>query len=115
VKQLKDSEIAARASENLDRRASSLDDDTVRKLRDARFRAAESFRERGWLWRAFHSVTAAGVATAAIAAITVSFWFTSPRFNADSGQPDDIEIITAQETLDIYEDLEFFRWLADHR
>lgn len=115
MKQLTDSDIAALVNENLDRRTSSLDEETVRKLRDARYRSAESFRERGWLWRAFHSVTAAGVATAAIAAITVSFWFTSPRFNADSGQPDDIDIITAQETLDIYEDLEFFRWLADHR
>jgi len=42
----------------------------------------------------------------------VSVWITVPRQIRPPGQVEDIEILAATEHLDIYENMEFYRWLA---
>ena len=56
--------------------------------------------------------TAGGLTTVASHGVAVSLWFGGSRQNLPLRQPDEVEILTAQEHLELYEDLEFFRWLA---
>lgn len=98
----------------LDAGAENLDRETLRRLHGARVTAlAEVERRRtGWL-RIPRWVTAGGVATAAVVVVAVSIWLAEPRQTLPARQAEDLEILTAQEHLEMYKDLEFYRWLAD--
>lgn len=86
---------------------------TVNRLRIARQRALAGTvpTRRPWLavprW-----VTAGGLATATVILLAVSLWLGAPRSQAPAID-DELDRITAQEQSDLYEDLEFFRWLAE--
>lgn len=95
----------------LDRRAEELDGLTLERLRRAR-RAAlagppRSTRALGRL------VWAGGLATAAVALVAGSLWLLQPATHPPVGALEDLEILAASENLDFYEDLEFYRWLAE--
>jgi hypothetical protein len=100
----------------LDVAAAGLDAGLVGRLRQARLRAlagAEPGKRRPFFlppvprW-----VTAGGFAATAVVVIAVSFWAASVRSPLPVRQPEDLEILTSQEHLDLYADLEFYRWLA---
>ena len=57
-------------------------------------------------------MTAGGLATAMVLVVAVSVWFGNTRERLPVRQAEDVEILTAQENLDISRDLEFYRWLA---
>jgi hypothetical protein len=97
----------------LDRSVTELDGGTVERLRRIRLAVIEEAAPGKARWFAVHSwVTAGGIAAFVVLVVAVSLWVTVPRQNQMAGQMDDIEILTAQEHLDIYEDMEFYRWLA---
>lgn len=97
----------------LDAGLAGLDEVTVARLRQARLRAQEeSGRRRWWRLAVPRWATAGGLATAAVLAVAVSTWFNASREGLPVRQAEDVEIITAQENLDISKDLEFYRWLA---
>jgi hypothetical protein len=51
-------------------------------------------------------------AAATMAAVAVFFWLSpSPEPLPTTGQVEDLEIITSQERLDFYQNLDFYRWL----
>lgn len=58
-------------------------------------------------------ITAGGFATAAVLVAAVSIWYGGDRSSAQVGNLDELEIASAQEQLELYEDLDFYRWLAD--
>jgi len=43
--------------------------------------------------------------------IAVSLWLSSGNNSLPVGQPEDLEILTTNEQLELYKDLEFYRWL----
>jgi hypothetical protein len=53
-----------------------------------------------------------GLTTAAAAVLAVSLWMTDPPRDTTVATADDIEIVAAQEQMQLYEDLEFYRWPA---
>jgi len=97
----------------LDDDAENLDHDVLLRLRQARMAALEVAGKR--VGRRFFIpkwVTAGGLATAIMMAVAVSFWQKSPQEGIPVHQTEDVEILTAQENLDISKDLDFYRWLA---
>ncbi|RNC66712.1 MAG: hypothetical protein ED859_16020 [Desulfuromonadales bacterium] len=109
----RDQRLMGAVKEHLDARVESLDDRTVARLRQARLDALEAAeRKRGWL-RVPRWVTVGGLATAVAAVVAVSLWITDYRRQSAVATMDDIEIVAAQEQVQLYEDLEFYRWLAD--
>ena len=97
----------------LDAGAEKLDQDVLLRLRKARQAALEEAEKRAG--RRFFIpkwVTAGGLATAMMMIVAVSFWYTSAPEGIPVRQAEDVEILTAQESLDISGDLEFYRWLA---
>jgi hypothetical protein len=97
----------------LDAGAEELDGETLVRLRQARCKAVEGAGRRGW-WRAAvpRWVTAGGLAAAAVLVVAVSIWFSASNERFPVRQAEDVEMLTAQENLDISRDLEFYRWLA---
>lgn len=109
----RDRELLDRVRATLDGSTENLDAATLRRLRQSRFEALEAagagrrsfFRPR---W-----VTAGGVATVAVLGVAASLWLSASRPVLPEKQVEDLEIITAKEQLDLYADLEFYRWLAE--
>ena len=99
----------------LDAGLETLPPSVINRLRLARQQtlAGEVRTHRPWL--AFPRwVTAGGLATAAVAILTVSLWVAVPR-QQHRALDAELERITTKEQLELYEDLEFFRWLADNK
>ena len=100
----------------LEEAAAGLDHDILGRLRQARQRAltgAGRGRQWSFLLQFFpRRVSAGGLAAAAVVVIAVSFWAATARTPLQPRQPEDLDIITSQEHLDLYADLEFYRWLA---
>jgi hypothetical protein len=98
----------------LDSGLESMDSHTLLRLREGRFEAlaeAAKRREKSWFMPGW--VTAGGVAAIAVFVIAFSIWFTPARPGLPINRPEDLEIITTQEHLELYQDLEFYKWLAD--
>lgn len=98
----------------LDKESDRLPPAVVRRLHDARLRALEA-PQAGWFrfrivprW-----VTAGGLATVAVLVAAVSIWLGGNHNGLQVKNPDELEIAAAQEQLELYEDLDFYRWLAD--
>ncbi len=110
--------LCERIKRELDVRTERLDGASLRHLEEARERATMAGIGRG-RWRfAFLSpvprwLTAGGIAATAVVVTAVSFWLASPRKTIEVKHAEDLEIITAQEHLELYSDLEFYRWLAN--
>lgn len=108
-----DSQLARRAAERLSRSAEAVDDATRARLRAVRLRALEALDERPRFARplVFSSV-------AALAAVALAVVLVVPRRTMEPS-PDrvlgvgleDIDILGADEDLELYEHLEFYRWL----
>jgi hypothetical protein len=107
-------EVVQIVREALDRGVTKLDSRTADRLRRIRVTAVEQAGAGRPRWFAVHRwATASGITAFALLVVVVSLWVSVPRQIQPPGQVDDIEILAAKEHLDIYEDIEFYRWLAD--
>ncbi len=110
----RDDPIAARARAQLERDAEALDEATRLRLRAARLRALDALGERAprGIRR---GLAAAGAGLGALALVTaVSRWSREPARDLAFGDAlDDVEILGAADALELYEDLDFYRWLDD--
>lgn len=61
-------------------------------------------------------VTVGGVATLTAAAVAGIIWFTAPSLEpvpvAVQDDPEQVEMIAANDHIQLYEDIEFYHWLA---
>ena len=105
--------ILGAAEDLLEDQVNNLNALTVRRLERARMGALEAAGESPWgsflrrRWLMFGSF-----ATAATAAIALFMWFNASPGVLPARQIEDFEIITSQERLDFYQNLDFYRWLA---
>lgn len=97
----------------LDRSVDELDDDTLRALRKARHKAVEASERRPvWL------MPVGGLAMAAtVAAFSVSLWMAEPQPGVDAQllPLEDLALLGDAESLEFYEDLDFYLWLDDEK
>jgi len=92
----------------LDERARDLDADVAARLRQARYRALEA-KPRPFFWL----LPAGGVAAASVAVLAVALWFYQPGRPAPMQGVEDLEILSSPENLELFDDLEFYGWLAE--
>lgn len=108
----RDERMVKMVKEHLDAGVDALDDLTAARLRAVRLKAVESAEgKRGGL-RFPRWVAVGGLATAAAAVLAVGLWVSGPPRESTVATADDIEIVAAQEQMQFYEDIEFYRWLA---
>jgi len=101
-----------RVKDQLDQSAAELDPAIQAHLRRARYEALHH-QPQGipWLW------PMAGFATACTALVVAMLWWPSPpdlTLNGTAQVVEDVEILIAADQLNLYEDLEFYGWLAEH-
>jgi hypothetical protein len=98
--------------ETLDRKADALDEETLLRLRRVRLDALETAGKRRTLFAFPRWLTAGGLATAAVVAVAVSVWTFTARQQSPASLPEEVEVLVIKDHLDLYEDLEFYRWLS---
>jgi len=102
--------------EVLDKSTGELDSDVSRRLRLARYRALERCEEKHSYWK-----PASGFALATMLLVAIGVWQFGGNERGDerlnergSGLAqtmEDLELIASSDSLQLYEDLEFYQWL----
>lgn len=108
-----DQRFARRAAEQLTRNADVVDDEIRARLRSARRRALDTLDDRPRSAARFGVPAVAALAAAALATVLlVPRWSAEPPQDIVAGLGlEDLEILGAAEDLELYEHLEFYRWL----
>jgi hypothetical protein len=105
-----------RARALLDGSEEDLDANILSRLRQARTRALqgqERREPRSWHW--FPLPAAAGMATALVAILVAVFYITRAPVQEPHKSIGDLEILASSDQLDLYEDLDFYDWLAKEK
>ena len=111
----REKEFLQRIKQELDVAAEELDPLTLARLKSCRMRALEKANQGGWRFADIPRwVTAGGFATVTVAIVAVSLWTAAPWRNMVAVHPEDREIVASQEQFELYDDLEFYRWLAEN-
>ncbi|MFQ5755353.1 MAG: hypothetical protein ACE5H7_04575 [Acidiferrobacterales bacterium] len=89
-----------------------LDAYTLTQLRRARQRALKAYPACPWwrrrdVWMPTTAVT--GLTVLALASV---MWFTAPAPGLPPTEAEDLELLSAQDSLDFYADLDFYYWLT---
>ena len=85
------------------------------RLRESRRQAVARWEKHPWLCAIPRWATIGSLATAATLLVVVGLWHQSPLRPQPNGTVEDLEIVSTQEGLELFEDLEFYRWLAEDR
>jgi hypothetical protein len=106
--------LVDRARAALDAGSDALNQETLSRLQQARQTALKEMgrgkRRRIWL-----GFPAAGLAAAAAAVLIVVFHLGDSSVLTPYASPEDVEIIASTDQLELYEDLDFYTWLAEVR
>lgn len=94
----------------LDENTDNIDAATLSRIRQVRARAVERANKKYFNWF--------GLAGGAVATVSVMLFAVMLLLNNDSAiQPipaEDMEMISALDEMELYEDLEFYQWLAEY-
>ena len=107
----KEQSLLEKINRELDESAASLDADTLRKLRLARSNAIESLQKPRQLWQP----VGAFALVATVAAVAVSLQLRVTQVSESLPPIEDVQLLSASDELELYEDLEFYQWLELER
>jgi len=104
----------------LEEDAQDLDREVAARLRTTRRQALSAGRRptgarRFWPLRLPGTVAAMTAAAAVILILSVSTTDRLSRFPGPGPSPAEVDILASQDSLELYEDLEFYLWLAAER
>ena len=86
---------------------------TERRLEDIRGEALTAAGEkRSRFFPPRRWVLVGSFAMATLAAVALFFWLSPSATPPPTGQIEDLDIITSQERIDFYQNLDFYRWLG---
>jgi hypothetical protein len=104
--------LLERAKDLLNLGVESLGPQTERRLGDIRVRALNAAEEkRPGFFSPGRWVMVGSFAAASMAAVALFFWLSPSPDPLPPGQVEDLEIIASQERIDLYQNLDFYRWL----
>ena len=86
------------------------------RLAAMRAAAVELPRGRRFWFAAPRRLAAGGLATAVAMIVAVSLWMSPVRSTQPVvaiTNPDDVELLTSRDRIELYQDLDFYRWLDD--
>jgi hypothetical protein len=91
----------------------NLGSQTERRLQDIRGEALTAAGEkRSRFFPPRRWVLVGSFAMATLAAVALFFWLSPSATPPPTGQLEDLEIITSQERIDFYQNLDFYRWVG---
>ena len=102
-------------SDILDQSVEEMDASTKARLRDARREAVAASEEKSYA--AWLMPVGSLAAAATVAVLTVSLWMTPPDegVNAQLSPLEDFALLSDSESLEFYQDLDFYLWLDDEQ
>ena len=108
----KSEQLEIKAKSLLDESLDDLDPAIARRLQQARYSALEKAKPRSF-W-SFYPQAISAVFAVTIISASLYFNFDEKALNnSELAMAADIEMLTANESLDLIEDLEFMQWLAE--
>lgn len=113
---MNENDMIKKVRQTLDTSADELDDDTRRKLKQARHYA---LNQSTWLQKAWYKTwqPLTGFAVTALLLVTIGFWpFQGQEqlpVQALSENEIDMELMASSDSLYLYEELEFYQWLSE--
>ena len=97
----------------LDHGTKNLGSRTGQRLEEIRGQALMAAGEkRSRFFPPRHWVLVGSFATVALAAVGLFLWLSPSPPPPPTGEIEDLEIITSQERIDFYQNLDFYRWLG---
>ncbi len=96
----------------LDDSAEILDGGVQSRLTQARFRALEQTSKPSW-WREWIPQPMPGLALAAGLVLALVFTLNGPTQTQSGNNLEDLDLLAAADQLELYEDMEFYAWLAE--
>jgi len=99
-------QFVQRLSKALDAGQETLDPAIRRRLREARHTALEQLAPRRRFWQ---PVAAFAVAASLVAAV---LWWPGSSTMLPAAAVQDVDVIASDDSLQLYEELEFYEWLA---
>jgi type VI protein secretion system component VasF len=95
----------------LDKQLAQLDAETTNELIRRRRRILADQQPTSSRWNTWPSYAA----TAAVLVVATAIWLQVPKATLDDSLQEDIALLTADEDLDFFEEIEFYQWLDAER
>ena len=109
----RDQELVARLTARLDASLGEIGPEAGTRLRRGRLAALSRHGEPGaWRFSLPYWMSAGRLSFAAVTLVAVSLFAVLPAHRQRGIAAEDLEVITAQEQVDLIQDLDFYRWLA---
>lgn len=115
---IEEPEFLAAAKSSLDKAADDLDGRVLARLKMVRRQAIDADKQASgfakWLTPGHWMIPASGFAvTAVVAVLATSLWIDKSGDDLLAGPAlEDIQIISNMDDIELYEELEFYQWLA---
>jgi len=109
MNQNNEDKLTRNIKQTLDDSVQSLGGNTLSMIRQIRTQAVDKAVTRQSSWSAIFT---GALATACVMVFAVMILLKSPLSN-HIVPPDDLDLISSSESLELYEDLEFYEWLED--
>lgn len=110
-----DEQLVAGVRQRLDRSCDALDGYTLSRLNSIRHAALEQRQKRG---QRTLLLPFGGLATACVLVLSVSLFTGGSAPETEVPTPasplEDLEILTSSDSFDLFEDYEFYQWLAEN-
>ena len=102
--------FVAQVTEALDASVDRIDAETCQKINVARRRALEQNKRKSFFAPTWNKTVLAAALSIFVAVLVVKTQFQAP---IEEENIEAMELMAAQDTLDLYEELEFYTWLAE--
>ena len=105
-----DQDLLDFAKQHLDESAETLPRGTASRLRTARYEALHHPPKSAlsWGWPAW------GLGTTCLVILSLSLWWNGPTNDDLIPAVEDLDLLASAEPFDLYEELDFYDWLAEH-
>ncbi len=107
--------LCDKVKKRLDENVERLDPRTVRALRGVRSEALDYFEKKRGYQLIPRWITAGGIATSTVLIAAVSVFYFSSQKPSSLKNPEDFELLSVKGQPELYQDLDFYRWLADQK
>ena len=109
MKDRQEQDLVAFAKQHLDESVENLAPDTASRLRAARYEALHPRQQSvPWFW------PACGFAAACLMVFSLTFWWNDSANERMVPPLEDLDLLASAEPFDLYEELDFYDWLAEH-
>jgi len=108
-----DEQFLEKVKQNLNVRTENLDEKILYRLNKMRRQVLQEGKEKKKrMFSVFRWIQAGALSTLGVAITLLVIWLHSHQTTYSFNNPEDFEIVSSQDQMEMYEDLDFYTWLA---